>query len=96
MQNLFDELRNAAKNLVTVAQGLRFPLDTSTFENALAALEDAVAKHLPKAKKDVEDVVADVKDAVAKGQDAVKEAGAVVDDAKAGLSPLFDKINKTN
>jgi hypothetical protein len=41
MDKLLADLRHAADNLVVVARGLHTPLDTSTFEAALAAVENA-------------------------------------------------------
>ncbi len=42
MDNLFGALRHAADNLRTVAHSLHIPLDTSAFDQALAALEDGL------------------------------------------------------
>lgn len=38
MDKALNDLRRAAEDLVVVAKGLKYPLDTSTFEKALAAV----------------------------------------------------------
>ena len=44
MDKALNDLREAVANLKVVAKGLRYPLDTSTVDKALAAVEAAAGK----------------------------------------------------
>lgn len=101
MEKLFNDLRHAAQNLVTVATSLKMPLDTSTFEKALAALEDSVLDKLPVVNH-VPEIVDGVKEAIKDGaetvedvKDVVEEVLEAVDEARNPFGSLLDKFTKS-
>lgn len=101
MEKLFNDLRHAAQNLVTVAAGLKMPLDTSTFEKALAALEDSVlgklpvVNHVPRIVDDVKEAIKDGTETVEDVKDAVEEVAEAVQEARNPIGTLLNKFNKS-